>query len=328
MMNTNKQIITAICLVLAAALLCVQTASAGSMNAGDSFDTATQIEPGFYEDEITEKEEKYSYIEIKPGQEFIFKTTFDESDISGGSRLYVEIFDMDRSKIGENKLQKGNSNSFYYSTSSKKKSYKFYTKIYLDNKEASIAKYHISVSIEDHFDANSETDAGDTFNDALSISPGNCEGYLSANKEIGNDLIDYYKLSIQSGDKVTVALTPSEEVSLCLSVYNENRECVKTEDSKDAGSIAKTQWIADSSQDIYIQVKGVYYYGEDYGGDYSLDITTGKASKKDRQIPSESEPESESEPKSEEQPGFGSLIALISLVGVYIGFRKKVRKDN
>lgn len=335
-MNTKKQRITVICLVLAAALLCFQTASAGSMNAGDSFDTATLIEPGFYEDEITEKEEKYSYIEIKPGQQFIFKTTFDESDLRGSSRLNVEIFDMDRSKIRTNVISQGCSKSFYYSTSSKKKSYKFYTKIDLDINEASNAKYHTSVSIKDHFDANSETDAGDTFNDALSISPGNCEGYLSTNKESGNDLVDHYKLSIQSGDKVTVALTPSEEVHLCLSVYNENRECVKTEDSKDAGSIAKTQWIADSSQDIYIQVKGlektpdIKHGGmqshDFYGGDYSLDITTGKASKKDRQIPSESDPESESE--SEEQPGFESLIALISLVGVYIGFRKKIRKNR
>ena len=117
---------------------------------------------------------------------------------------------------------------------------------------------------------------------------------------------------------------------MCLSVYNENRECVKTEESKDAGSIAKTQWIADSSQNIYIQVKGLEKTRQKnglmqshdyYGGEYSLDITTGKASKKERQIPLESNPESESE--SEEQPGFGSLIALISLVGVYIGFRKK-----
>ncbi len=75
-------------------------------------------------------------------QEFILKTTFDESDLSAGRRLIVEIFDMDRSKIGENELKQGNSRSFYYSTSSKKKSYKFYTKI--DRNYSAIHKRHRS----------------------------------------------------------------------------------------------------------------------------------------------------------------------------------------
>jgi len=38
--------------------------SASSMNAGDSFNTETQIEQGFYEDELTDPEEKYSYIVV------------------------------------------------------------------------------------------------------------------------------------------------------------------------------------------------------------------------------------------------------------------------
>ena len=144
-MNTKKQRITVICLVLAAALFCFQTASAGSMNAGDSFNTATQIEPGFYEDEITKDEEKYSYIEIKPGQEFIFKTTFDENDPGTYCRLIVEFFDMDRSKIGENKLYKGESGSFYYLTSSEKELYGFYIRIKIEG--SVIIKYHTSISI-------------------------------------------------------------------------------------------------------------------------------------------------------------------------------------
>ena len=330
-MNTKKQRITVICLVLGAALFCFQTASAGSMNAGNSFNTATQIEPGFYEDEITEDEEKYSYIEIKPGQEFIFKTTLD-----AGSHysFIVEFFDIDRSKIGQNNINIGESRSFYYLTSSEKELYRFYIRI--KTTRSAIDKYHTSISIENHFDANSETDAGDNFNDALSISPGNYEGHLARKNDqnlksyenVGNDLMDFYKISIQPNDKVTVALTPSQEASLRLSIYNEDRECVKTEESKEAGAIARTQWLADSSQYIFIQVKGVHDNPRQYNdaGEYSLDISTGKAPINERQIPSESDPESESE--SEEQPGFGSLIALISLVGVYIGFRKKVRKNK
>ena len=94
-MNTKKQRITVICLVLGAALFCFQTASAGSMNAGDSFNTATQIEPGFYEDEFTDSEEKYSYIILKPGQELVYKLTADNLAIS--AVLRSEFFDEDRS---------------------------------------------------------------------------------------------------------------------------------------------------------------------------------------------------------------------------------------
>ena len=339
-MNTKKQTISVICLVLATSLLCVQTASAGSMNAGDSFDTATQIEPGFYEDELTESEEKYSYIILKPGQELVYKLTAD--DLAILDTMWSDVFDEDRSQIGElarNGLHKGDTRSFYFSTSSTKDSYKFYIKIRYNtiSSKTLLAKYHTSISIENHFDANSETDAGDNFNDALSILPGNYEGYLAREnneyigsyiescENAGNDLMDFYKISIQPNDKVTVALTPSQEASLHLSIYNEDRECIKTEESKEAGAIARTQWLADSSQYIYIQVKGVHENSRRYNdaGEYYLDITTQKAPINKKQIPPESDPESESKSESEEQPGFETLIALISLVGVYIGLKKK-----
>ena len=326
-MGKIKQTITVICLVLAAALFCVQTVSAGSMNAGDSFDTATEIEPGFYEDEITLAEEKYSYIVLKPGQELVFELTLDKV-YGGWGHIDVAVFDEDRSQITRIKVEKANTKPFHFLTSSKKDSYKFYIKIDLirDTSEAANADYHTSISIEDHFDADTETDAGDTFNDALSISSGKYEGWLACTQSSGNDRKDYYMLSIRSGDKVNIALTPSGEERLTLFIYNEDRECVKAEESKEAGSIARTQWLADSSQYIYILVDGTYRHLPSStiyrGGDYTLDITTGKAPAHKPGTTSGSESESE----SEEQPGFAGIIAIISLAGAYIGLRKKVRK--
>jgi hypothetical protein len=325
-MDKIKQTITVICLLLMAALFCVQTVSAGSMNAGDSFDTATEIEPGFYEDELTLAEEKYSYIVVKPGQELVFGLTLDK--IYGRNHLGhidVAVFDEDRSQITRIEVKEANTKPFHFSTSSKKDSYKFYIKIDLiqDCGEIVNADYHTTISVEDHFDANSETDAGGTFNDALSISSGKYEGKLARTENSGNDRKDYYRLSIRSGDKVNVALTPSGEERLTLSIYNEDRECVKTEKSKEAGSIARTQWLADSSQHIYILVDGTYRKLPSStiyrGGDYTLDITTGKAPAHKPGTTSGSETES----KSEEQPGFAGIIAIISLAGVYIGLRKK-----
>ena len=312
--NEREQAIFLIGLLLAVVLFSLQTASASAMGGGNSFDTATQIEPGNYQDEITQTNDKYFYTIVKPGQELVFKITLDE--IEGGDRFYIDIFDEERSQITEMSLFKDETKSFSSSMSSKKDSYKFYIKIKPKshpNFESFHAKYHTKVAIEDHFDANSGTDAGDTFNDALSVSPGNYEGFLSINEKSGNDLKDYYKLSIQSGDKVNIALTPSsEEARLILSLFNENRETVKTDEPKEAGAIARTMWLADSSQDIYIYVKGenIYY---DEGGEYSLDITTGKAPSNEGEMGSE----------SQAQPGFGGLLALICLTLVYIGLRKR-----
>ena len=327
-MNTKKQTIVVICLVLAAALFGIQSASAGSMNAGDSFNTATQIVPGFYEDELTDPEEKYSYIILKPGQELVYKLTVDDLG-SKGFKMMSEVFDEERSQIGELAklgLGEGDTKSFYFSTSSKEDTYRFYIRTATKDPtdaQSGYVKYHTTISVEDHFDADTETDAGDTFNDALSISSGKYEGWLARTQSSGNDRKDYYRLSIRSGDKVNVALTPSGEERLTLSIYNEDRECVKTEESKEAGSIARTQWLADSSQYIYILVDGTYRRLPSStvyrGGDYSLDITTGKAPAHKPGTTSGSESESE----SEEQPGFAGIIAILSLAGVYIGLRKK-----
>ena len=331
-MDKIKQTITVICMVLAAALFCVQAVSAGSMNAGDSFDTATEIEPGFYEDEINGDEEKYSYIEIEPGQELVFELTIDKiyRHGIGTGHIAVAVFDEDRSQITRIEVREANTKPFHFSTSSKKDSYKFYIKINLirDFGEGVDADYYTTISVEDHFDANSETDAGDTFNDALSISPGNYEGYLSlpnpkSHNNRGNDMKDYFKLSMQSGDKLTVAVTPSDDASLILSIFNEDRESVKVVESKEAGAVARSQWLVDSSQNVYILVKGKQLGGTVGGsrwydgGEYSLDITTGKAPAHKPGTTSGSESE------SEEQPGFAGIIAIISLVGVYIGLRKK-----
>lgn len=292
----------------------VLTVGASSMGNGDSFDTAIQIGPGNYEDEFTQANDKYFYTIVKAGQELVYKITLDEFE--RGGRFYIDIFDEERSKITEMTLFKDETKSFSYSTSSKKDSYRFYIKIKPnpDRKDESFhAKYHAKIAIEDHFDANSGTDAGDTFNDALSVSPGNYEGFLSINEKSGNDLKDYYKLSIQSGDKVNIALTPSsEEAKLILSLFNENRETVKTDEPKEAGAIARTMWLADSSQDIYILVKGINSYN-DYGGEYSLDIKTGKAPSNERGMGTE----------SKTQPGFESFLALLCLIAVHIGLAMK-----
>jgi hypothetical protein len=315
----NDWSITIIGSLLLAVIICVQTVDASSMGSGDSFDTATQIEPGNYEDEITQATDKYFYTIVKAGQELVYKITLDEFE--RGGRFYIDIFDEERSKITEMSLFRDETKSFSYSTSSKKDSYRFYIKIKPnpDRKDESFnAKYHTKVAIGDHFDANSGTDAGDTFIDALSVSPGNYEGFLSVNEKSGNDLKDYYKLSIQSGDKVNIALTPSsEEAKLILSLFNEDRETVKTDEPKEAGAIARTMWLADSSQDIFILVKGENKYYNN-GGGYSLDITTGKAPLSEQGTKSE----------SKKQPGFESFLALLCLTAVHIGHRMKRRVNR
>lgn len=64
-------------------------------------------------------------------------------------------------------------------------------------------------------DANSGTDAGNTFSTALSISPGSYTGYVD-----GTDTNDYYKFSVTSGQVINLALSPPSGSDFDLYLYN------------------------------------------------------------------------------------------------------------
>lgn len=53
--------------------------------------------------------------------------------------------------------------------------------------------------MSDYYDADSKTDAGDTFNNALDVTLGDYQGHLAAEymNSYGTDNVDYYKISVK-----------------------------------------------------------------------------------------------------------------------------------
>jgi len=87
--------------------------------------------------------------------------------------------------------------------------------------------YSFDVNLDDQNDANTGDDAGDTFADAVLISPGDYSGYLDM-----DDPYDWYKFEIDAGDGIHFNLEMKNIAYLSdfdISLYNEAEELVHYE---------------------------------------------------------------------------------------------------
>jgi hypothetical protein len=77
-------------------------------------------------------------------------------------------------------------------------------------------EYNLTVEVEDQDDANSDTDAGDTFEDALLLYPGTYDGYVAfADDE------DLYKVELVKGDSIYVDAQPEAGLSVNIQLFRE-----------------------------------------------------------------------------------------------------------
>lgn len=112
----------------------------------------------------------------------------------------------------------------------------------------------------------------------MNIIQGSYDGFLSGDdywsyhEDRGTDHKDFYKLSLESGEKINVALTPPDDVKLNLKIYNQDRAVVNSTESPDKGVITRASWTAPSAQYVYILIEraGYGYYPS---GTYHLDIS-------------------------------------------------------
>lgn len=70
---------------------------------GDSFETAIEIQPGFYEGGGFESRElEYFYVvDVKPGQEIDIEAVFTAADIDAGAETVLRLYSEDRTKLDE-----------------------------------------------------------------------------------------------------------------------------------------------------------------------------------------------------------------------------------
>ncbi len=266
----------------------IQTASAGPLGGGDSFENATQIYSGYSVETWLDKgDEDYFHITVNPGQMLVLTGTIVSADYGA---MYQSIYDENISVLNTLDIKQypydGSSSSLMtVSFDSEKDHYKLYIRTKADSYVIGSGhfQYSLDVSVEDHYDANSETDAGDTFDAAMNISHGSYDGFLSgyynvndgthdawSSKDRGTDNKDLYKLSLEAGETINVKLTPPDNVKLKTKIYNEDRATMNSIESPATGVITRSSWTAPSAQDVYVLIERADNYPS---GTYHLDIS-------------------------------------------------------
>ncbi len=158
------------------------------------------------------------------------------------------------------------SRSHLWLPGSQESSYTYYMSVGGGMVLDTVAGANYIITIDDNFDAGSQTDAGDTFETAMEITEGTHNGYLSGS--LGTDTKDLYRLPVEAGTSLTVKLTPPSDRMRGFTLYNEDRIEIAAEYPSYPGVIANTTQEITYSGDIYI---GITPYDDDYG-EYTLDL--------------------------------------------------------
>lgn len=244
----------------------------------DDFNQAELITPGLYEGSFhrdpgpTDEEDYYKITNIKAGQEIKVKWAFTVKNMYQ-TNFWKALYDEDRATKDTGTLS--------WTAPSGKSSYTYYIGvglgfcIYMSGRKPTLS-YSMNVSIIDHYDANSGTDAGDSFDSALSITAGDYEGYLqSYHGEGGDDKEDYYRINqtVNAGQLINVNLTQATDMTIEISIYDPNRVQIAYMDSTSEGMILRANAAAPQSGIYYIKVAQETNLSRTYvAGDYSLSV--------------------------------------------------------
>ena len=225
---------------------------------GNSFDTAVGLQPGSYvtDHKIPRNAPEHFMFTLNPGQRHIIEVT-NKPDIASAGSSQV-IYDDDRVEL---------TGGFDWLPSSEKSLYTLYMVIGGGDYDTTKGTRY-DISIEDCFDAGSQTDAGDKLENAMEITPEMYKGYLSGKYE-GADAKDFYKMHVVGGTTLTVKMTSLGSM-IGFRLYDIDREIIAEKIARGGELINTTQEITNSG-DIYI---GVISTGG-FSGKYTLEITTG-----------------------------------------------------
>jgi len=255
--------------------LLTQVVRADTLWGGSSFDTATPITIGHHSGgEVISETPQFFHITnvIKAGQKITIKLQYYPTP-SAYMEPELSIYDEDGKKLAT--VDGGltgdpGSITLFWIPNSNKDVYNFYAVVSASYVTSAGDRftYSLDISIEDCYDADSQTDAGDDFDKAIKISSGSYRGFLSGS--FGNDHKDIYLVSLNAGDKLNIKLTPKSDAEYDLSIYNEDRKEAAHTWSESPGVIARLSWAVPSSQDIYFGIEPRHRTGS---REYSFDVS-------------------------------------------------------
>ncbi|MFH1427882.1 MAG: hypothetical protein ABIG60_05150 [Patescibacteria group bacterium] len=249
-------------------------AVASPIQGGDSFEEAVELTEGIYEcGELSEEagQEDYYFIEVKPGQEV--KITDNLEPILENSGTNNELFIYDENENEITSEMDGEAITFFWAVNSKQSSYKYYVKV--EDIAWGTESYTLKVDITEHYDANSQTDAGDNFEKALSVEPGKYKGSLAYMwwQEQGLDTYDFYEVEASKEAPLTITLTPPSDGELGFAIYDSQQKLIKDKSADNAGEILTETFSVSKDDEIYIKVSCEYCY-DDGIYDYDLKISS------------------------------------------------------
>jgi hypothetical protein len=203
----------------------VDNDDAGHKNdAGDSFSRADAIYPGELVDDtpgrgvtgkLDSSDEDWFYFSVCIGQDIdITMTPPGTSDFDLALWDDTETLKDSSSNVGNGVME-----SVFFTAE--------YTGFYymqITYSSGDSGQYSFDVNLSDQNDANTGDDAGDTFADAVLITPDTYSGYLDM-----NDPYDWYKFVVDTGDGIHFNLEMEDTADLSdfdISLYNEAEELV------------------------------------------------------------------------------------------------------
>jgi len=307
---------------------------------GDSFDTAVEIKPGSYKGEALKSHEaEYFYItDIKPGQEIKINGTFTpETKLSAIAT--IDLYDENRTdlRVGCDESGEGTmdiSCEISWMTNSDRETYKYYIRTGSD--VWNITSYLLDISLVDRYDAESQTDAGDTIKKAIDVKSGEYKSYLSG--EQGTDARDFYKVAVKKGQTLVAKVTPPSEASIRITVYDSNKTVLKDEYAPNLGAIVTNSVPITKSGDVFVGVICDKYCSKELVA-YTLNIATEGVVAEEEEYDEEGLPYygvDGAVPGNGVEKGGSNwalilgIIALIVIVGIaaYFLLKKKGKKEN
>ncbi|MFZ3054542.1 MAG: DUF5684 domain-containing protein [Minisyncoccales bacterium] len=236
--------------------------------AGNSFSSAVLLSPGEYQGgHLDDSQVLYYSISVKPGQKIsVEASSFDEAGCSmylysSGQEELISSYD-ENPKVSW--LAGTSGSSGYY--------------LKIENDHAEIASFTVKVSATNYYDAGSQTDAGDTFDRALTVGTGTYSSYLAGNAYItsvsGDDAQDIYKVSLKKGSTYSFKLSPSSKTELTLSLYDINKQLIEEDASANKGAAVSLSLTPAADTYVYISALNEFYAYQEEIVNYTLEIKT------------------------------------------------------
>ena len=239
---------------------------------GSSFSQATTIGAGNYNGTIAPNSDVYYQLAIKPGQELNTRGGFALAD---GTNLYslgnLYLYDGEKEEIDDT-YGEGESLIPYLSKSNQN----IYVRLVNDSSEDSLV-YTLELSLQNRFDANSLTDAGNNFDEAMPINLGSYTGYISGvsvmQTPFGNDFKDFYNIPVLKGVTYEFKMTPPVGVEGQLELFNNSRESIEDKSSANEDSVVSIFLTPSSNTNVFLSV-GCGYTGSIVN--YKIDIISSQ----------------------------------------------------